>query len=480
MNRLISLLFVISLFVNINAIDFGDQYRFNVQALIGKRIIIPTYNGGNNMLRFAYNISTLKSKKFTYKNYYSSPILGQPIKVLDYKIFDEGKKKETLCLIVEHNNTQCVLRFPCNPEYTEYEDFKINDLFFRNNGIQKSYKDIDLKYYLADEIEQYNDLSIDSFYYLVVKDDMFSGRKYQYKGLSFVNYGLLVENSHRQVPRIKGSYSSERSFSNFNDLDRLCAVLQKDKDEVVYIKIREDEVRHEYGNTIELTSLNQILLSDFDYKKGFIKDICVEKINNYNDTLVGKNFYMHFDDNKNPNYYVCKKDQRHNFWNTYDIHSLNDRYIDIKSIKQIKTIVDNQDKYYLYAVGVLEGTNDSIAIPLKDSLMSCLHDGLEHKHTVGKEEAQRQMAELKQKEIEEKEEKEYKAKIIKRFGLSNAKLIMDGRVKIGFTKDMCIESWGEPDMINTTITRTKRWEQWVYGYNTFLYFDGNRLVVIQN
>ena len=90
------------------------------------------------------------------------------------------------------------------------------------------------------------------------------------------------------------------------------------------------------------------------------------------------------------------------------------------------------------------------------------------------------MAELKQKEIEEKEEKEYKAKIIKRFGVSNAKLIMDGRVKIGFTKDMCIESWGEPDMINTTITRTKRWEQWVYGYNTFLYFDGNRLVVIQN
>lgn len=72
-----------------------------------------------------------------------------------------------------------------------------------------------------------------------------------------------------------------------------------------------------------------------------------------------------------------------------------------------------------------------------------------------------------------------KAELIKKFGATNANLILEGKVRIGMTKAMCEESWGYPDDINKTIGSWGTHEQWVYG-NSYLYFEGNKLTAIQN
>lgn len=72
-----------------------------------------------------------------------------------------------------------------------------------------------------------------------------------------------------------------------------------------------------------------------------------------------------------------------------------------------------------------------------------------------------------------------RANLTKRFGTANAKLIMEGVVKIGMSKAMCRESWGEPDDINKSIGSWGNHEQWVYG-SSYLYFEGNKLTAIQN
>lgn len=72
-----------------------------------------------------------------------------------------------------------------------------------------------------------------------------------------------------------------------------------------------------------------------------------------------------------------------------------------------------------------------------------------------------------------------KVQLTKRFGASNANLILKGIVRIGMTKSMCRESWGQPDNINKTIGSWGTHEQWVYG-NSYLYFEGNKLTSIQN
>lgn len=72
-----------------------------------------------------------------------------------------------------------------------------------------------------------------------------------------------------------------------------------------------------------------------------------------------------------------------------------------------------------------------------------------------------------------------KAELTKKYGAKNANLILERKVKIGWTKEMCEESWGSPSHVNRTINSQGTHEQWVYR-NSYLYFDGNKLTTIQD
>lgn len=69
---------------------------------------------------------------------------------------------------------------------------------------------------------------------------------------------------------------------------------------------------------------------------------------------------------------------------------------------------------------------------------------------------------------------------IKLFGKTIGPDIAEGRIKIGMTKEMCIYAWGKPTDINRTITRNTVREQWVYDLGTYLYFENDKLVTIQD
>lgn len=79
-----------------------------------------------------------------------------------------------------------------------------------------------------------------------------------------------------------------------------------------------------------------------------------------------------------------------------------------------------------------------------------------------------------------KDSEEYKASLIKKYGKSNADKILKGIVSIGFTKEMCIESWGNPKDINSTTGTYGKHEQWVYSYDRYLYFENGKLTTIQD
>jgi hypothetical protein len=76
--------------------------------------------------------------------------------------------------------------------------------------------------------------------------------------------------------------------------------------------------------------------------------------------------------------------------------------------------------------------------------------------------------------IEENKAKEYR----NRFGEAYWKSILNNKIRIGMTDEMCRLSWGEPKEINKTITKNIIEEQWVYGSN-FLYFTNGKLTAIQ-
>lgn len=90
-------------------------------------------------------------------------------------------------------------------------------------------------------------------------------------------------------------------------------------------------------------------------------------------------------------------------------------------------------------------------------------------------------AENKKKE-QQAERKKRIAELTPKYGAANAAIIADKQVSIGFTKDMCIESWGKPTSVNKTTTAYSTHEQWVYKFGTgtrYLYFDNNKLTSFQ-
>lgn len=70
--------------------------------------------------------------------------------------------------------------------------------------------------------------------------------------------------------------------------------------------------------------------------------------------------------------------------------------------------------------------------------------------------------------------------IINKYGLTNGDAIINHKVKIGWTKSMCVASWGKPYQINRTTTTYGTNEQYVYSLKKYLYFENGILTAIQD
>ena len=80
---------------------------------------------------------------------------------------------------------------------------------------------------------------------------------------------------------------------------------------------------------------------------------------------------------------------------------------------------------------------------------------------------------------EQKNNAARRKKLIAKYGQRNGQLISEGRVRIGFTKAMCKEAWGEPEDINTSRGSWGVHEQWCYRDGSYLYFKNGKLTSIQ-
>lgn len=80
----------------------------------------------------------------------------------------------------------------------------------------------------------------------------------------------------------------------------------------------------------------------------------------------------------------------------------------------------------------------------------------------------------------DQEAKTRKASLIKKYGVTYGTLISSGKIRIGMTKQMAIDSWGEADKINKTVGKWGVHEQWVYEGNGYLYFENGKLTSWQD
>lgn len=76
--------------------------------------------------------------------------------------------------------------------------------------------------------------------------------------------------------------------------------------------------------------------------------------------------------------------------------------------------------------------------------------------------------------------KQWEDKMIRTYGKSNGTDIINGVVRLGFSKKMCEESWGKPYDINSSSGPRGTSEQWIYYNGSYLYFTNGKLTAIQN
>jgi hypothetical protein len=89
--------------------------------------------------------------------------------------------------------------------------------------------------------------------------------------------------------------------------------------------------------------------------------------------------------------------------------------------------------------------------------------------------------EEERKRIEEQKIKaERKAALTKKYGSSAATRILEGKIWIGMTEAMLLDSWGQPEDINTTVNRYVTRKQYVYGSGRYVYVENGKVDAWQN
>lgn len=89
------------------------------------------------------------------------------------------------------------------------------------------------------------------------------------------------------------------------------------------------------------------------------------------------------------------------------------------------------------------------------------------------------MKEQKEKEEWEKEQRQYRDAIIAKYGEVYGNKILQHKVAIGMTKEMCLEAWWFPNDTYKNTTNNGVIEVWIINYKTRLYFLDNKLYMIE-
>jgi hypothetical protein len=64
---------------------------------------------------------------------------------------------------------------------------------------------------------------------------------------------------------------------------------------------------------------------------------------------------------------------------------------------------------------------------------------------------------------------------VKKYGTVNGEKVAKGLIWIGMTEEMLLDSWGQPEDINTTVTRYGTRKQYVYGSGQYVYVENGKV-----
>ncbi len=461
----------------------------NVFDLKGKNIILTPIV---NTLGSVYCQSVLQKMKFKEAYLYPKDIAGERVSVLDVvRINEDSYKNDAIVIILKYENDTIALHCPLR---FKIEQNTIYKYYTNTRKIQSpattyysaAFYDIHINYYDADKIDSIIDA---------------------YKGKSiYANIGTYNIRENRfsstrnefcitaDQPYIFNGFEFKEQVIN-RDIEQsiLCAkfidvkgnetlVPVKNGVENIYCATYKNNVIKDYIINIDFLSLDNFaenILTEESLQEESNKNTDMALVDYVVDNYIGQEVYV----TSNKDAYGAGV-QMLKSYEYAQISYLNkgNRYHVATGIKQLRYDPQIAELRY-YLITETEASSGKIlryAFPIAEGIDRLIVLASVHKEAEQVKELERQKKEQERLDQIEKEEKEYKAKLIRQYGKANAELILNKQIRLGFTKQMCIESWGNPEDINRTITYYGTHEQWVYGLGTYIYFEGDKLTTIQN
>lgn len=456
----------------------------SLDSLIGSNIIIAPFSyqgknfknnpinyGNKDFIDIVYTNSVLKKGKFKKEFLHNDQnIYGIPIFIRNILFYNKGKADECIGISALRNNDEIVIHIPLKYNRLEspLSSIWLSDKQLDNNGIIKSKKENII-------IPTYNPYLIDS-----ISKGYLNKVLYPVKGVGSCVREQQLSDYYFSDSRVTVGYPY--IFMGFayekliEDYVYLTAIFEDSNGRRVNLSLEPRFNASGKKNVAGLSLENffEIFMSEEELSKEVFNkfESVIDSVKN----LRGKEIFLHDNNCKGfllepDGAYKGKKDQ----W-------IEDFYT-IGEILMIPAL--NQDFPFLdlYVELINEKSHMKYAYPMTKEALLFFEDS-----TLKREEFSRK-EEIYKKELEElaiiqaKKDGERKIRLIKKYGQVNAELILKGYVKVGFTKEMCLE------VESTSIFKDKKkifeldpsesqWghtECWVYPNGTIYYFKGNKL-----
>lgn len=495
--RKISLLFVL-------IVTCFQVFAIDPFTLKGKTIIIPpcvlgykidstdkiySYQGFDNV----YSEKVLKKNQFVEKSKVQIDIYGHELFVEDVFFIDKQDQNRAVCLVVLFEEKKYVLRFPL----FEPPVLRTGDVY---------YYDYDSKSFLGDLAVGSSDFIVDyyghskqvesklfdphSLQLIVYEADQIQFVDKTYKGTSVF---ILSESASKKASQIKWKFDGVFLPWENTDFDYYSFAPSNTRFQFESYYIRHNYVINNYKKQQSL-----ILMAFKHDDREYYLDIDTDSPPVFEDDYYNQCRLR----NNSPYVYELKREFEKQKVHITTKNNTSLPFYSIDSHGEIRSgfvksgcyffdrvelcYTNSDDSLYFSFHGVLreidsngEGEKELFCPINCFKLVTIELDSIYHERLLLQEQEQRRAREARMLE-EQQEKAEYHKMLVKKYGKTNAKLIEEGEVRIGFTKEMCIEAWGEPEHINTTTTANGKTEQWVYGWFSYLYFKGNKLIAIQD
>lgn len=480
MKRFIYLFLCLFIVINTSAQSIYD--------LPGKDIIIFDLKEESyikNYVNCVYTEKAVKTKKFNAENLYKQSIWGQRIHIEAVEAINKGKKDEAIVITAKHQENSIgiyiPLRYPLNQA-------PYSSRWFTNVVQYASWTRVYELGRIRDLIIPYVDASkVDTLLSL-------------YKNK--IIYPVKSANSILKNRDEMNSYS--RNFPDFILLGKPYVLIDIsfDKENIyertlapcIHLKDMSGKIiKFTVGSSTLETQKNKRILrgatqypspliedfSDFFYTESELILASTNKMNPdsiafYTDKWSGKDVFVSSKNDEICSTYSNEPTVQLSLDNKFKSYGAVPR--GYYTVEKFALMPSDANRPYMLYFALLKGEQDKIAIPVvngfdKNIMLASEKKALDEKTALEEEARTAQWA---------KEEREEHDRLVKKFGASNARLIEDGIIRLGFTKSMVEEAWGSPSDVTTVTNQLGSIECWIYGLGSYVYFNKGRVIQIIN